>query len=312
MRMALVAMVLVAALVGTGAGQEKKGKPNEKTKMPAWLPAGAKVQRDLVYAKVGNKNLHLDLITPEKSDGPVPLVIWIHGGGWSAGTRQSIPANELVQAGFALAAVQYRLSGEAIFPAAIVDCKAAVRWLRANAAKHNLNAERFGAWGSSAGGHLVALLGTSAGVKEFEVGEHLEQSSAVQAVCDWFGPTDFLRMTEHAKEAGIVSKIDHDSAKSPESRFIGGAIQQNKDKVARANPVTFVSAKSPPFLILHGDKDALVPLGQSKILHEALKKASVESTLIVLDGAGHGGAGFTSVENRKRQMQFFSKHLGKR
>jgi len=162
----------------------------------------------------------------------LPLIIHIHGGGWSGGDKNGIPPIGLVANGYALASVQYRLSGEAIFPAAIQDCKAAVRWLRANAKKYNLDPDHFGVWGGSAGGHLVALLGTSGGVKEFEVGDNLNVSSKVQAVCDWFGPTDFLQMNAQAK-AGAGGALDHDGPKSPESRFIGGAIQENKDKCAR-------------------------------------------------------------------------------
>lgn len=290
------------------------GQPDKKPKGkdPSWIPAGAKIHRDLVYARVNGKALHLDLILPPDAKGPTPVILWVHGGAWAAGNKNSIPRNDFLEHGFALASVQYRLSGEAIFPAAIQDCKAAVRWLRAQAGKYHLDPERFGVWGASAGGHLVALLGTSGGVKEFEVGEHLDQSSKVQAVCDWFGPTDFLQMTAHSKAAGVPSKIDHDSPRSPESRFIGGPILENKEKVARANPITYVDKKDPPFLILHGDQDPIVPLGQSKILEQALQKAGVEVTLLVQKGAGHGGVSFTSAENSKAMRDFFSKHLKKK
>jgi acetyl esterase/lipase len=309
--MRLAAAILGLALVAAMGPAQPPGKPKGKGENPAWLPAGAKVQRDLVYATVDGRKLHLDLYLPAKAEKPLPLVLWVHGGAWLGGSKNSVPPNDLLEHGFAIAAVQYRLSGQATFPAAIQDCKAAVRWLRGSARKYNLDPERFGAWGASAGGHLAALLGTSGGVKEFDVGDHLDQPSRVQAVCDWFGPTDFLQMTAHAKAAGVPSKIDHDSPRSPESRFIGGPILENKEKVARANPITFVGRDDPPFLIVHGDKDGTVPLGQSQILEEALKKAGVEVTLVVHKGAGHGGPAFTSPASRKATRAFFAKHLQK-
>ena len=156
----------------------------------AALPALA--QRDLVYARAGAKDLLLDLYLPEGAPRPLPLVVWIHGGGWRNGAKEQTPARRLVERGYAVASINYRLSGEAIFPAQIHDCKAAVRWLRANAAKYGLDAGRVAAWGSSAGGHLVALLGTSGGIMELEGGlGNADQSSRVQAVVDFFGPHGF-------------------------------------------------------------------------------------------------------------------------
>lgn len=268
-----------------------------------------KFQADLEYAKVGGKSLKLDLYLPDKAEAPTPLIIFIHGGGWAAGDKRNVPSNgaEFVRNGYAVACVQYRLSGEAIFPAAIQDCKSAVRWLRANAQKYNLDPERFAAWGNSAGGHLVALLGVSGGVKEFDVGDNLEFSSKVQAVCDWFGPTDFLQMNAQSEGKGA---LDHDSPKSPESRFIGGPIQENKDKVAKANPIRYVTKDSPPFLIVHGEKDNLVPIGQSKLLEAALKKAGADVTLIVLPRSGHGGAEFLHADVTNQMISFFAKSIG--
>ncbi len=183
-------------------------------------------------------------------------MIWIHGGGWQNGNKGGGPALALLEQGFAVATINYRLSGDAIFPAQIHDCKAAVRHLRGKAKEYGIDPERFGVWGSSAGGHLVALVGTSGDVKELEgeVGEFTSVSSRVQAVCDWFGPTDFLKMGGR-----------HDDAGSPESKLIGGPIQDNKELVAKANPITYVSADDPAFLIQHGDKDPAVPYNQSEL-----------------------------------------------
>jgi acetyl esterase/lipase len=181
--------------------------------------------------------------------------------------------------------VGYRLSQHAIFPAQIEDCKAAVRWLRAHAKKYNLDPNHFAAWGESAGGHLVALLGTTGDVKSFDVGENLGFSSRVQAVVDCFGPTDLLQMEAHRLPNGM----HHDTPDAPESKLIGGPVQENKDKAAQANPITYVTKDDPPFLIIHGDADPLVPHHQSELLEAALKQAGVPVTLYTVKGGGHGG-----------------------
>jgi acetyl esterase/lipase len=203
------------------------------------IPAGVKVVRDLEYGRIGQRKLLLDLYLPENSDKPMPLIVWVHGGGWAAGSKEQVGAVRQLQRGYAVASIGYRLSGEAIFPAQIEDCKAAVRWLRAHAKDFQLDAEHCGAWGSSAGGHLVALLGTSGGVKEFDAGDNLDQTSRVQAVCDFYGPTDLLQMDAHSP-AGATLK--HDAPQSPEARLIGGPIQENRAKVARVNPITYITA----------------------------------------------------------------------
>jgi acetyl esterase/lipase len=260
----------------------------------------AQDRRDLEYAK----GLKLDLYLPVEADAPYPVILWIHGGGWRGGSKERCGARDLTNRGFAVASINYRLSQEATFPAQIHDCKAAVRWLRANAKKYRLNPDKIGAWGASAGAHLAALLGTAGDVKDLE-GDlgNPGVSSRVQAVCDWFGPTDFLQMNAHMRPG---AGLDHDAEDSPESLLIGGAIQHNKEKVARANPITYVSRDDPPFLIMHGDRDAVVPSHQSEILHEALKKAGVDSTYHVVRGAGHG---FGGPENMRKVEEFFNRHL---
>jgi acetyl esterase/lipase len=206
-------------------------------------------------------------------------------------------------AGYAIASINYRLSQHALFPAQIEDCKAAVRWLRAHAAQYGLDAARFGAWGPSAGGHLVAMLGTTGNVAELDVGEHLEASSRVQAVVDYFGPTDFLQMDAHRMPKGKV----HDAADSPESELVGGPIQENADRVAAANPITYVSPDAPPFLIVHGELDPLVPHHQSELLVAALKRAGVPVTFYTVVGAGHGG--FTDPAVPEMTRAFLAQHL---
>jgi acetyl esterase/lipase len=272
------------------------------------LPEGVKPEVDIVYARRGDHELTLDLYRREHADVLTPVVVWIHGGAWIGGSKGApFPALVLLARGYAVASIGYRLSQEALFPAQIKDCKAAVRWLRANAEQCHFDPDRFGAWGSSAGGHLAALLGTSGGVRDLEGKEgNLEYSSRVQAVCDWFGPTDFLRMND------VRGIINHDAADSPESRLIGGPIQEHSAEVARANPISYVTPDDPPFLIMHGDRDRTVPLNQSELLHAALQKAGVESTLVVVPGSGHGFRGATSHWQevlQRRPQAFFDRHL---
>ena len=270
------------------------------------VPEGVKAQRDIAYVENGHERQKLDLYLPEKTSAPLPLIIWIHGGGWQAGSKDNCPALRFTERGYAVASIGYRLSGSAIFPAQIEDCKAAIRWLRAHAAENNLDPKKFAVWGSSAGGHLVALVGTSGDVKQFDVGANLDQSSRVQAVCDYFGPTDITQMDAHALGG---APFKHDSSDSPESKLIGGAVQENKDKAARVNPITYVSSDDPPFLIVHGDKDPLVPHHQSELLFDALKKSGVSAHFHTIHGAGHGGPGFAGKNIDDMVAAFFDERL---
>jgi acetyl esterase/lipase len=275
---------------------------------PAPLPAGVKAERNIPYVEHGHRNQVLDLFLPEKpSDKPLPLVIWIHGGAWFAGGQGSPPVLYLVHQGFAVASIQYRFSQDAIWPAQAYDCKAAIRFLRANAGKYNFDPNHFGVGGDSAGGHLAAFIGTSGDVKEME-GDlgNTNVSSRVQAVVDWFGPTDLLVM---GQQAGPHSMIQHDSADSPESRLMGGPVQEKSDLAKTANPITYIDKNDPPFLIMHGDNDQLVPLGQSIILAKALMDAGVEVTMKTIHGAGHEGPEFHSAASRRLVEDFFALHL---
>ncbi|MBD3275631.1 MAG: prolyl oligopeptidase family serine peptidase [Candidatus Marinimicrobia bacterium] len=269
---------------------------------PPELPEGYVMQRDLVYHQTDSRDLKLDIYYSRESPEPLPLVILVHGGAWRAGSKDGVGLNSgLINKGYAVAAINYRLSQEAIFPAQIIDCKVALRYLRAHAKEFNINPRRFGAMGWSAGGHLVALLGTAEDHPDWEQGDHLEYSSRVQAVADFYGPTDFLRMND------IEGTIDHDAPDSPESQLIGGPIQENKKKVRAANPITYAAPYNPPFLILHGKEDRTVPPNQSKLLHQALQKAGVESRLILIDSAGHGGERFRKYQPKVNA--FFDEHL---
>lgn len=272
------------------------------------LPAGIKALRNIPYVENGHRNQVLDIYLPDQPSGkPLPLMIWIHGGAWFAGSQANPPMLFLVSKGFAVASIQYRFSQDAIWPAQAYDCKAAIRFLRANAEKYNFDPDHFGVGGDSAGGHLAAFIGTSGDVKEME-GDlgNTNVSSRVQAVVDWFGPTDLTLM---GQEAGPHSMIHHDAADSPESRLLGGPVQEKRDLAKTANPLTYIDQHDPPFLIMHGDKDQLVPHQQSVILAKALIDAGVEVTMKTIPGAGHEDPKFRTPENQHLIEQFLSRHL---
>ena len=256
--------------------------------------AGGRVLRDLEYVPNGHERQRLDLYLPENAKKPIPVIVWVHGGGWSGGSKANSPAVRFVPRGFAVASINYRLSQHAIFPAQIHDCKAAVRWLRAHADEYNLDRTRFAAWGSSAGGQLVALMGTTNGVKELEgnLGV-LDQSSDIQAVVDWFGPTDFLTV----------------GPKETRTKLLGGDAQQNKEQARKASPMSYVSKNSVPHLIMHGDQDNTVPIAQSETFANALKAVGVDITFVKIEGAAHGGPLFNGDAGMKHVEDFLGKHL---
>ena len=266
------------------------------------VPEDVTVHRDIAYVTDGHERQKLDLYIPNEGEN-LPLIIWVHGGAWLGGSKKRYAPMEYLKSGYAGASINYRLSQHAVFPAQIEDVKAAVRWIRANAETYRLDPNRFAAWGSSAGGHLVAMLGTAGDITEFEVGENLEVSSQVQAVVNYFGPTDFLQMDTHRLPDGLV----HDAPDSPESKLVGGPIQEHKDRVARANPITYVSKADPPILIIHGDQDKLVPYHQSVLLKEALEAVGAPVTLYKVEGGGHGW--FKDPKVPELTKAFLEKHL---
>jgi len=264
--------------------------------------SGVRVLRDLPYVEGGHEQQRLDLFLPAKVEGVLPLIVWVHGGGWEAEHKEERSVDWFVARGYAAASIDYRYSRYGTFPTQLYDCKAAIRWLRANAAQYHLDPKRVGVVGDSAGGHLVALLGTTANVKEFEGNlGNPEQSSRIQAVVDIYGPTDFVHWDPNF-HPGVYGSI---------ARMLGGPPHENQEKARKASPLYYVNKDAAPFLIFHGDKDALVPLAQSQELAKALKKAGVEVDLHVVKGSGHGGPAFLSPENRKLMEEFFAKHLGK-
>lgn len=230
------------------------------------------VEKDITYCAMDGVELKMDLYYPSENNGRFPVVMYVHGGGWHKGDKDrgagalEVPA--LQQAGFLVATVNYRLAPEYLFPAMIEDVKCAMRSLRAHADEYNLDPDRIGVWGGSAGGHLVALLGTTDESAGFDVGEYLEYSSRAQAVVDMFGPADLT----------VAMVESSDTVKTAFGDF----------DLALASPVTYASSDDPPFLILHGEKDALVPIEQSEILLAALQNVGVPAELTRVKNASHG------------------------
>jgi acetyl esterase/lipase len=275
-----------------------------------------RIEHNIIYAAVGERKLPLDLYIPEKAKAngkSLPVVLWFHGGGWKGGSKGSGGiARGLVDEGYAVASVEYRLSGEALFPAQVEDSKSAVRWVRANAKEYGLDPDNIGVMGRSAGGHLVAFLGTTGDTTQYDTESNQGYSSRVQAVVDCWGVTDLLQMDAQALPGG---KFLHDSAESPEGRLVGGPIQEEpyRSLAVKVNPIGYIKRgnKLPPFLMVHGDSDTSVPVGQSMILHKALQKVGADTTLHIEKGAGHGlkGGEMDYDELREMAARFFDKHL---
>lgn len=240
------------------------------------------VQKNVTYCTMQGVALLADIYFPQNVSGPTPLLIFIHGGGFRQGNKDGsagfIEVPALLKAGFTVASIDYRLAPKFLMPAMIEDVKCAVRSFRAHASELNIDPNRIGVWGSSAGGHLAAMLGTSGEVSKFDVGEYLDVSSRVQAVVDMFGPSDFSTMPfRHV-------------ANDPESLYmeVFGSNNKNDPIFTATSPVTYISADDPPFLILHGDADHSVPLDQSQELYDKLKAAGVDATLVIVKGGEHG------------------------
>lgn len=317
----LLALMLAVQLAGCASPPLTTQTSTPKAGLPAGeMPSGmggamttlTPAYKDVAYASASSAQ-KLDLYQPSGS-GPFPLVIMIHGGGFFAGDKADggglSGVDQLVAAGYAVASINYRLSGEAKYPAQINDAKAAVRFLRANAAKYKLNPDKFAAFGASAGGNLASLLGTTCGVKDLE-GDlgNAGVSSCVQAVVDWFGPIDFLAMD--AQFAGTSCPANHNDASSPESQLMGTAIQTVADKVKTTNPMNYIDPSDPPFFIENGSADCNIPPIQNKNLADALtKEIGVEKvTYTQIDGAGHGGPQFNTNANLKLVVDFLDKTL---
>ncbi len=261
------------------------------------LPDGVEVIRDLEYAHVKGVSLKLDLYRPSAMpSAPMPLVIWVHGGGWRNGTKANCPAAWLAAQGYAVASLDFRLLPEHPWPAQIEDPIAALRWLRKESGKYGLAAERSAAMGGSSGGHVVALWGTLP----------LRAEDKVKAVVDLYGPTDLLTMPPNVLSE---KRTRADLAKANGALLLGGIVMDQPEKARAVSALHQASKDDVPFLIMHGMDDPGVPVDQSERLHAALKAAGVESTLKLIPGAGHGGKEFDSPESRALIRAFLDKHL---
>jgi acetyl esterase/lipase len=259
----------------------------------------------------------LDIYLPEKGNGPFPVIVGIHGGAWLFGDKgdtMNAPLMAGLKHGYAVVNINYRLSGEAQFPAQIYDCKAAVRFLRAQAGQYLLDPARAGVWGASAGGHLVALMGTSGGIavlEDLSMG-NAEASSRVQAVVDWCGPAEnFINMDLEFRESGAGTP-DHSEANSPESQLLGQKITEIPDRVRFASPMTYIGADMPHFLVQHGAIDHVVPVQQSiRFAAELARVAGADKVqLDVLEGVDHhGDPAFETEQNLRRVFDFLDRHL---
>ena len=264
---------------------------------------GIAVHRDLVYGKAGGTDLLLDLATPKSGAGPFPAVVFLHGEGWRAGHRRDMRqfAEGVAHMGYVGATVEYRLVPSARFPAQVEDCKAAVRWLRANASTYRADPDRIGVVGFSAGGHLASMLAVTSEKDGLEgEGGNAGTSSRVQAAVSFFGPEDFTtRDWPSDLEREVIVP------------FLGGTFAENPAAYERASPVHYVSRDDPPFLLFHGTNDALVPVDQSRRLAGKLRGAGVPVDLVVLEGEKHGFDDGHNQECMKRMMAFLDRNLKK-
>ena len=269
---------------------------------------------DLPYAN-HSPSQNLDIYLPDEKIDPFPVILYLHGGAFAIGDKRDMYVLNILKSikhGYALVSVNYRLSGEATFPAGLQDAKAAIRWVRANSEKYSLDGNRIAAWGCSSGANYAAMICLTDNVAELEdlnLGNPGYPCN-VQAAVDWFGPTDFLKMDEQLEENGF-GPADHGEVDSPESRYLGAKISDVPLKVELANPMTYVHEHMPPILIQHGRLDDLVPVQQSRMFVEKLEKyvSPDRFEFEIIEGAGHADPLFESEENMERVFSFLDKHL---
>ena len=268
--------------------------------------ASTRMRRNLTYGPHAERN-RLDLYLPP-AGLRAPVIIWLHSGGWYTGGRgNGGPARAMVERGYAVAAVAYRVSGDAVFPAQIEDCQRAVRWLRAHATEYGLDADRIGVWGYSAGGHLAALLATAPNAfaaAADDPNRHLP--ATVNAICAQAAPTDLVNWDAQALPNPAVVANEPGSMVA---RLLGATPLENSAAAARASPITHASRSSAPVFLVHGDRDRAVPPRQSAAFLAALKAAGVESTLHVVPGGGHADETFTRGLPLDAIAAFFDRHL---
>lgn len=264
----------------------------------------ADVIRDIEYAHSGDVSLKLDIHRPD-TEARSPLIVWVHGGAWRAGSKSGMPLGKLVEAGYAVASVDYRLSTEAKFPAQAYDLKAAIRFLRGHGQQWNLPTKTIVIAGESAGGHLAALIGVSNGNAELEgkEGDDLQQSSDVQGIISLYGAANLTTILKQSTPHGLSVRV-------PALQLLLGAQPDDLPDLARlASPVFHVDAKDPPLLLLHGDQDPQMPVNQSLELTGAYEAVGAPVQLVIVHGAGHGGAMFYDAERMNVIEKFLKRHF---
>jgi len=272
---------------------------------PLLSQTDSSIFKNILYAETGSKKLLLDLYMPANKNQPF-LIVWIHGGAWRSGSKESPPLGMLPY-GYALASINYRLSEEAAFPAMVYDTKAAIRFLRANAQKYGYRSDQIIIWGSSAGGHLAALTALTNNDKEMEgnVGNHLNESSSIQVILDFFGPSNLLSILDQSTPKGLSVRIP------ALTLLFGKPVEQATDIARKASPVYQVDPTDPPLFIVHGDQDPQVPVNQSLELLAAYKKHKLPVQLEIIPGAAHGGEAYDKKELMQIMDQFLNKVLKK-
>ena len=305
----IMASVVILACVGFAA-EEVAPEPAPKPEFK--IPDDVELIKDIAYSPDGHKMHKLDILrlkTPPK--GKMPVIVWIHGGGFTGGSKTSgySRLERFVQRGYLGITIDYRFATEKPFPTQLQDCKCAIRFLRAHAKDYNLDPDHIGVWGGSAGGNLVAMLGVTGGLKEFEGDSGWEgQSSRVQAVVDYFGMTDFLTIYELAKAGKSTERFLPLDGKESISHLLGVAKYfEHPDLCLQASPTTYASKDDPPFYIFHGDLDPLTNYSQAELLNEKLRKAGVESDFYLVKGGKHGWPPRADVDDKVDA--FFDKHL---
>lgn len=259
---------------------------------------------DITYAVVDGRELKLDLYLPTDTADP-PLLVWVHGGAWQRGSKETVYTTDFVKDGYAIASIEFRNSVDAVFPAQVHDIKAAIRFLRAMAATYGYDATRIGIHGRSSGAHLTALVGVTNGHEglEGEVGEHLDQSSDVQAIVSYFGASNLNSILDQSTPFGL-------SERAPALELLlGGPVEERRELAALASPVSHIDAADPPLLILHGDQDPDMPINQSHELRGAYKRHGLPVHFEVIHGAGHGGEPFFDSERNAMVLFFLNESL---
>lgn len=268
------------------------------------VPAGVEFEKNIEYSNPDDQHLQLNMARPKDGAGPFPAVICIHGGGFRAGTRESFNGLclQLAERGYVAVTVSYRLAPKYQFPAAVYDVKAAVRWMRANAEKYQIDPDRIGTTGGSAGGHLAQFLGVTSGVSKFEGdGGNAEYSSSVKCVVNFYGPSDFTKSYDASVDAKDVLPL-----------FLGGNLEQERHRHIESSPLYWVTPEAAPTLFVHGTKDAYVAHEQAEWIVDRMKAADVEATLMTIEDGDHGFR--TSSPDVKEKIEnarfeFFEKHL---